>query len=96
MFLADGEVNVNAAMGEWRLSRREFVEWTAMGLEKAGRNLTKDGFVAAMRSIKYTDKFGQPELSLANGNHAKPQAVAIDQIKNNQWIRITPVLTKLK
>lgn len=72
------------------------MEWTVMGLEKAGRDLTKDKFVAAMRSIKFTDKFGQPELSLADGNHAQPQAVAIDQVKNNQWVRITPVLTDIK
>jgi ABC-type branched-subunit amino acid transport system substrate-binding protein len=69
------------------------MDWTIKGLEKAGRDLTTEKFVKAMQSIKYTDMFGSPTLSLAKGNHAEPQAVAIDQVKNGSWKRVTPVIT---
>lgn len=72
------------------------MEWTAQGLQKAGRDLTAEKFVEAMRTTPYTDIFGNPTVSLASGNHASPQAVGVDQLKNNVWVRISPLLTDVK
>ena len=72
------------------------MDWVIQGLTKAGKNLTAEGFADAMRSITYKDPFGNPDLNVANGNHAGPQAVAIDQVKNGAWERISPVITSIK
>ena len=72
------------------------MDWVIQGLTKAGKNLTAASFAKAMRSMTYKDPFGNPDLNLAKGNHAGPQAVAIDQVKNGGWERISPVITSIK
>lgn len=72
------------------------MDWVIQGLAKAGRNLTAKGFADAMRSMTYKDPFGNPDLRLDKGNHASPQAVAIDQVRNGAWERLTPVITSVK
>jgi ABC-type branched-subunit amino acid transport system substrate-binding protein len=72
------------------------VEWTAMGLEAAGKDLTVEKFTKAMRELKYTDKFGNPTQSLAEGNHAQPQTVAVDQVKGGKWVKVSDWLTALQ
>ena len=42
-------------------------EWTALALEAAGKDLTVEKFTKALREIKYTDKFGNPTQSVAEG-----------------------------
>ena len=53
-------------------------------VEAAGKDLTVETFTKALREIKYADKFGNPPQSLAEGNHAQPQSVAVDQIKGGK------------
>lgn len=72
------------------------MEWTALALEAAGKDLTVEKFTKALREIKYKDKFGNPEQSLAVGNHAQPQAVAVDQIKGGKWVKISDWITEIK
>jgi ABC-type branched-subunit amino acid transport system substrate-binding protein len=72
------------------------MDWVIQGLTKAGRKLTAEGFANAMRSITYKDPFGNPDLRIGKGNHAGPQAVAIDQVKNGAWERISKPITGLK
>jgi branched-chain amino acid transport system substrate-binding protein len=65
------------------------MEWTVLALEKAGKAVTAANFADALRATPYKDPFGNPEQSLADGNHAKPEAVAIDQIKGGKWVRVS-------
>lgn len=71
------------------------MEWTVMALEKAGKDVTAAKFADALRATKYKDPFGNPEQSLADGNHAKPEAVAIDQIKGGKWVRVSDWITSI-
>lgn len=72
------------------------MEWTAMALEAAGKDLTVEKFTKALREMKYTDKFGNPTQSLAEGNHAQPQTVAVDQVKGGKWVKISDWLTTVQ
>jgi branched-chain amino acid transport system substrate-binding protein len=72
------------------------MEWTAQALEAAGKDITVEKFTKALREIKYTDKFGNPEQSLAEGNHAQPQTVAVDQVKGGKWIKTSDWITAIK
>ena len=72
------------------------MEWTAMALEAAGKDLTVEKFAKALREIKYGDKFGNPPQSLADGNHAQPQTVAVDQIKGGKWVKVSDWITAIK
>jgi len=72
------------------------MEWTAMALEAAGKDLTVEKFTKALREMKYTDKFGNPPQSLAEGNHAQPQTVAVDQIKGGKWVKASDWITEIK
>ncbi len=72
------------------------MEWTAQALEAAGKDITVEKFTKALREIKYTDKFGNPEQSLGEGNHAQPQTVAVDQVKGGKWVKISDWITAIK
>ena len=72
------------------------MDWVIQGLSKAGRNLTAKSFADAMRSMTYKDPFGNPDLRLDKGNHASPQSVAIDRVRNGAWERLTPAITSIK
>ncbi|MGH7004025.1 MAG: ABC transporter substrate-binding protein, partial [Alphaproteobacteria bacterium] len=71
-------------------------EWTAAAIEAAGKDLTVEKFTKALREMKYTDKFGNPPQSLADGNHANPQTVAVDQIKGGKWIKASDWITTIQ
>jgi branched-chain amino acid transport system substrate-binding protein len=72
------------------------MEWTAMALDAAGKDITVEKFTKALREIKYTDRFGNPEQSLAEGNHAQPQTVAVDQVKGGKWVKTSDWITAIK
>jgi ABC-type branched-subunit amino acid transport system substrate-binding protein len=72
------------------------MEWTAMALDAAGKDLTVEKFTKALREMKYTDKFGNPTQSLAEGNHAQPQTVAVDQVKGGKWVKVSDWLTTVQ
>jgi len=72
------------------------MEWTAAAIEAAGKDLTAEKFAKALREVKYTDKFGNPTQSLAEGNHAQPQTVAVDQVKGGKWIKVSDWLTTIQ
>lgn len=65
----------------------------AQALEKAGPNPTQENVAAALRSLTYRDRFGNPSQSFGSSNHSSPQAVAVDRVVNGRWQRISKVLT---
>ncbi len=72
------------------------MEWTALALEAAGKDLTVEKFTKALREMKYADKFGNPEQTMAEGNHAQPQSVAVDQVKGGKWVKVSDWITAIK
>ncbi|MCW5772537.1 MAG: ABC transporter substrate-binding protein [Rhodospirillaceae bacterium] len=72
------------------------IEWTAMALEAAGKDLTVEKFTKALQDLKYADKFGNPTQSLASGNHAQPQTIAVDQVKGGKWVKVSDWITTVQ
>jgi|SRR5579863_6048172 branched-chain amino acid transport system substrate-binding protein len=59
-------------------------------LEKAGKDLTTDSFIAAMESLKdWQDIFGGPRLSLSATNHHASNQSFLSVVKDTRW---TPVI----
>jgi branched-chain amino acid transport system substrate-binding protein len=59
-------------------------------LEKAGKDLTTDGFIAAMESMKdWQDIFGGPPLSLSASSHHASNQSFLSVVKDTRW---TPVI----
>ena len=64
--------------------------FTIAALEKAGRNLTTDSFIAAMESMKdWRDIFEGPPLSLSSTNHHASNQSFLSVVKDTRW---TPVI----
>ena len=64
--------------------------FTLAALEKAGRGLTLDSFIAAMESMHdWRDIFGGPALSLSPTNHHASSQSFLSVVKKSRW---TPVL----
>ncbi len=59
-------------------------------LEKAGKDLTTDSFIAAMESLKdWQDIFGGPRLSLSATDHHASNQSFLSVVKDTRW---TPVI----
>jgi branched-chain amino acid transport system substrate-binding protein len=55
-------------------------------LEKAGRDLTVDGFIGAMESMHdWHDIFGGPPLSMSPTNHHASSQSFLSQVKAKRW-----------
>lgn len=61
-----------------------------MAFDRAGKNLTTEGFLKALESIDgYQDMFGGPTASLSPKKHKALQDSVIAQVKNGRWVPIT-------
>jgi branched-chain amino acid transport system substrate-binding protein len=64
--------------------------FTAAALQKAGRDLTADSFIAAMESMRdWRDIFGGPPLSLSSTDHHASNQSFLSVVKDGRW---TPVI----
>ena len=60
-----------------------------LALQKAGRDLTADSFIAAMESIKdYHDVFGSPTMSFSATKHQGSNEAFLAQVKNGHWVQV--------
>jgi branched-chain amino acid transport system substrate-binding protein len=60
-------------------------------LEKAGRDLTLDSFIAALESMHdWHDIFGGPALSLSPTNHHASNQSFLSQVRNKRWTPVMP------
>ena len=58
-------------------------------LEKAGRDLTLDSFIAAMESIKdWRDIFGGPPLTMTPTNHHASNQSFLSVVKDARWMPV--------
>jgi branched-chain amino acid transport system substrate-binding protein len=66
------------------------VGFAVAALEKAGRDLTLDSFIAAMESMKdWHDIFGGPALSLSPTDHHASNQSFLSVVKNKRWTPVT-------
>ena len=57
-----------------------------IALEKAGRELTTDAFIAALESIdNYEDPFGGPSMSFSRDKHLGSNALNLYQVRDRRW-----------
>jgi branched-chain amino acid transport system substrate-binding protein len=60
-----------------------------LALQKAGRDLTADSFIAAMESIKdYKDIFGSPTMSFSATKHQGSNEAFLAQVKGGHWVQV--------
>ncbi len=62
-----------------------YTDWFLKGLEAAGRDLTAEAFIAAVRAVPHRDFTTYTELRFEN-NHAMPELVSIDRIEGGRWV----------
>lgn len=61
-----------------------------MGLDRAGKDLTTEGFLKAMESIQgYADIFGGPVMTFGAGKRHGTDSVFMVQVKSGRWVRVT-------
>jgi branched-chain amino acid transport system substrate-binding protein len=67
---------------------------TAVGLEKAGKDLSLDTFVQGLEAIKgYRDIFNGPEASFGPDKHQGANSSFLAVVKGGRWVRLTDPLT---
>jgi branched-chain amino acid transport system substrate-binding protein len=60
-----------------------------LALQKAGHDLTADGYIAAMESIKdYKDIFGSPTMSFGPDKHQGSNEAFLAQVKGGHWVQV--------
>ncbi len=63
--------------------------FTLAALEKAGRDLTTDSFIAGMESMKdWRDIFAGPALSLSATNHHASNQSFLSVVKDTRWVPV--------
>ena len=63
--------------------------FTVAALEKAGRDLTTDSFIAALESMKdWRDIFSGPPLSLSATNHHASNQSFLSVVKDARWVPV--------
>ncbi|SLN46748.1 ABC transporter substrate-binding protein [Oceanibacterium hippocampi] len=66
---------------------------TVKALEKAGKDLTVDSFIAAFDSIEsYNDPFGGPEVSFKGATHYGAQYSVLSQVRDGKWVVVSQSL----
>lgn len=64
-------------------------ELVVLALQKAGRDLTTDSFIAALESIKhYDDIFGSPTMSFSATKHQGSTDAFLCQVKQGKWVQV--------
>ncbi len=62
---------------------------TVTALDRAGRNLTTDSFIAALESIKgYRDIFGGPVMNFSADNHQGSATSYLSVVKDGRWVPV--------
>jgi branched-chain amino acid transport system substrate-binding protein len=63
---------------------------TVMALDRAGKNLTTDTFIAAIEGIKgYRDMFGGPTLAFSATNHQGANESYINVVQGGKWMPVS-------
>lgn len=87
-FQADFKARFNQEADENAASAYSYLGWFINGLEAAGRNLSSESFVKAVRGVPHQDFTTFTRLGWAN-NHVTPELVSIDQVRGGRWVQVT-------
>ena len=64
-------------------------ELVVLALQKAGRDLTAESFVAALEGINdYNDIFGSPTMSFSATKHQGSSDAFLCQVKDGKWVQV--------
>ncbi len=66
-----------------------YTSWFIAGLQAAGRNLTSESLVAALKASRHQDFTTFAPQTFVN-NHVSPELVSIDQIRGGKWVQVMP------
>ena len=67
-----------------------YTDWFVRALDGAGRDLTTDKMVAALRNTTETSPIFYDTKRFVN-NHAMPESVKVEQIKDGAWTAVSPL-----
>ena len=71
----------------------DMMELTILGLERAGKDLTIEKFIAASETIKdWQNIFGSPKMSFGPDRRLGTRAFVLTQIKGGKFVRVTDTL----
>ena len=71
----------------------DMMELTILGLERAGKGLTIEKFIAASETIKdWQNIFGSPKMSFGPDRRLGTRAFVLTQIKDGKFARVTGTL----
>jgi branched-chain amino acid transport system substrate-binding protein len=75
-------------LGETGYTAAQFV---LAALDKAGRDLTLDSFIAALESMRdYRDIFGSPPLTITSTDHHAANQSFLTVVHNGRWVPVEP------
>jgi len=84
-FIADFRAAYGMDPDENAANAYSYTDWFLKGVEAAGRDLTAESFVEAVRGVSHQDFTTYTAQSFEN-NHAMPELVSIDQIQGGRWV----------
>jgi ABC-type branched-subunit amino acid transport system substrate-binding protein len=64
-----------------------YTSWFIAGLQAAGRNLTTESLVSALKASRHQDFTTFAAQSFVN-NHVGPELASIDQIRGGKWVQV--------
>lgn len=71
-----------------------YTDWFVKGLQAAGRNLSAEGLAKALQNLQHEDFITYRKLGF-RGNHADPEVVEIDQLRNGRWVPVSSQMTEV-
>lgn len=86
-FFAAYKQRFNVDADENAANGYSYTSWFIAGLQAAGRNLTTESLVAALKASRHQDFTTFAPQSFVN-NHVSPELVSIDQIRGGKWVQV--------
>lgn len=71
--------------GTGALLGRSAAELMVRGLEAAGPDLTRDGFIAAMEGLQFQDVISGYPVAMSSDNHVAGRSVFVSAVKDGSW-----------
>jgi len=71
--------------GTGALLGRSGAELLVRGLEAAGPDLTREGFIAAMEGLSFQDEISGYPVALSADNHVAGRSVFVSAVENGSW-----------
>ncbi len=87
----DFQKRFNLAPDENALLAYAYTDWFVKAVQTAGKDLTADKVVAALKASNITHPIFYDTKSFVN-NHASPESVKVEQIKGGVWTPVSPLL----